>query len=99
LQKYFPFPVSGKIFLYSILIFSAFSSVVAIKCHAVVPYWVTNIYSLMPVTVMVLLCVNTAATVRDSLFLLGYSWDWAVEAVCDDARKPFWHIPPLAGVW
>ena len=99
LQMYFQFPVSGKIFLYSILIFSAFSSMVAIKCHAVVPYWVTNIYSLMPLTVMVLLCLNTAATVCDSLCPLGCSADWAVVLVCDNARKTFCHVPPFARVW
>jgi hypothetical protein len=56
LQMYFPFPVSGKIFLYSILIFSTFWTVVPIKCHAVVPYRHTSIYCLRPLTVMVL-CV------------------------------------------
>jgi hypothetical protein len=96
---YFPFPVSGKIFLYSILIFIIFWSVVPIKYHAVVPYWITSIYSLMPVTVMVLLCVNTAATVCYCWCLLGCSPDWAVAVVCDDARKPFWHVPPLARLW
>jgi len=68
-----------------------------IKFHAVVPYWNINIYSLMPVTVMVLLCVNTAATVCDSLCQLGCSPYWAVDVVCD-ARKPFWHVPPLVQV-
>jgi hypothetical protein len=87
LQMYFPFPVSRKIFLYSTLIFSTFWSMVPIKCHAVVPYQITNIYSLMPVTVIVLLCVNTAATLCYSLCLLGCSGDWAVDVVCDDARK------------
>jgi len=96
---YFPFPVSGKIFLYSILIFSAFWSMVHIKFHAVFPYQITKICRLMQVTVMVLLRVNTAASLCYSLFLLGCSADWAVDVVCDDARKPLWHIPPLAGVW
>jgi len=96
---YFPFPTSGKIFLYTILMFITFWSMLPIKCHTVVLYWITNIYSLMPVTVMVLLCVNTAATVCYSLCLLGCSWDWAVDVVCDDARKPFWPVPPLARIW
>jgi hypothetical protein len=61
LQVYFPFPICGKTFLYSILIFSTFWSVVTIKCHAVFLYRIT-IYSLMSVTVMILLCVNTVAT-------------------------------------
>ena len=99
LQMYFPFPVSGKIFLHSILNYGTFWSVVPIKCHAVVSYWNTNIYSLMPITVMVLLCVNTAGTVCDFLYLLGSSTYWAVDLVCDDARKTSWHVPPLARVW
>jgi len=98
LQMHFPFPVSGKIFLYIILIFSTFESVVPIKCHAVVSYWNTNIYSLKPVTVMVILCVNPAANFCGSLCLLGCSPARAVDVVCDDARKPFWHVPPLARV-
>ena len=81
LQMYFPFPVSGKIFLYIIVIFSTYWSVIPIKCHAVVPYWNTNIYSLMPITVMVILCVNTAATVCDSFCLLGCSPDWVVDVM------------------
>ena len=93
---YFQFRVSGKIFLYSIIIFSTFSSIVPINCHEVVPYRITNIYSLMPITVMVLLCVNTSATVCDCLCLLGCSPDWAAVVVCRDARKTFWHVPPLA---
>jgi hypothetical protein len=40
-------------------------------------------------TVMVLLCVNTVATVSDSLCLLGCSPDFAVDVVWDDVRKPF----------
>ena len=83
----FPIAVSGKIFLYIILIFSTFWSVVPIKCRAVVPYRITNMYGLMPITVMVLLCVNTAATVCDSSCLLGCSTDCAVDVVCDDAKK------------
>ena len=89
MQMYFPFPTSGKIFLYTILMFITFWSMLPIKCHTVVLYWNTNIYSLMPVTVMVLSCVNTAATVCYSLCLLGCSQDWAVAVVCDDARKLF----------
>ena len=96
LRMYFPFPVSGKIFLYSILIFRTFWSIVPIKCCAVAPYRISNIYSLFPVTVMVLLCVNDAATVCDSLCLLCCSTDWAVDVICDDARKPFWHVRPFA---
>ena len=61
---YFPFPVSGNIFLNSILIFSTFWSVVTLKCHTFFPFHITNIYSLMHVTMMVILCVNTAATGR-----------------------------------
>jgi hypothetical protein len=38
-------------------------------------YWINNFVSLMPVTVMVLLCVNTAATACDSLCLLCCSPD------------------------
>jgi hypothetical protein len=53
LQICFPFPVSGKVFLYSILIFSTIWSMAPIKCHAVVPYQITNIYSVMTITVMV----------------------------------------------
>jgi hypothetical protein len=55
LQICFPFPVSGKIFLYSILIFSTIWFVVPIKCHAVLPYRITNIYSLVLITVIVFL--------------------------------------------
>jgi len=67
----------------------------------VVLYWNTNIYSLMPVTVIVLLCVNTAATVCYSLCLLGCSGDWAVDVVCDDARKHFamFHHWPDFDTW
>ena len=86
---YFPFPTSGKIFLYTILMFITFWSMLPIKCHTVVLSWNTNIYSLMPVTVMVLSCVNTAATVCYSLCLLGCSRDRAFDVVCDDARKRF----------
>ena len=96
LHMYFPFPVRGKIFLYSILIFSTFWSIVHIKYSAVAPYRITNICSLLPVTVMVLLCVNATATVCDSLCLLGSSTDWAVDVICDRARKPFWHVAPFA---
>jgi hypothetical protein len=96
LQMYFPFAVSGKIFLYSFLIFSTFWSIVPIKSYAIAPYRITNIYNLLPITVMVHLCVNAAATVCDSLCLLGYSTDWAVDVICDHARKPFWHVPPFA---
>ena len=96
---YFQFLVSGKIFPNNILIFITFRSIVPIKCHAVIPYWVTNIYSLMPVTLMVLLYLNTAATVCESLWLVGCSPDWSDDVVCDDARKPFSHVPPLGRVW
>jgi hypothetical protein len=96
LQMYFQFPVSGKIFLYSVIIFSTFWSIAPINCHAVVPYQITNIYTLLPITVMVLLCVNTSATVCDYLCLLGCSQDWTAVVVCLDARRPFWHVPPLA---
>jgi len=96
LQMYFQFPVSGKLFLYSVIIFRIFWFIIPIKWLAVVPYQITNIYSLMPITVMVLLCVNTSATVCDCLCLLGCSPDWDNVVVCRDARKPFWHVPPLA---
>jgi hypothetical protein len=43
----------------------------------------------MPLTVMILLCVNTAAFVYGSLCLLGSSSDRAVDVVCDYARKTF----------
>ena len=99
LQMYFPFPVSRKIFLLGIFFLSTFWSMVPIKCHASVPHQITNIYSLMPVTVMVCLCVNTAATVCYSLWLLGCFGDWSVDVVCDDVRKTFWNVTPLAGVW
>jgi hypothetical protein len=86
---YFPFPVSGNIFLYSILIFSTFWSVVTLKCHAVFPYHITNIYSLMHVTMMVILCVNTAAT--------GWSGDRIPvggEIFCTCPHRP-WGPPSL----
>ena len=100
LQMYFPFPVSGKIFLRSVLFFSTFWSVVPIKCHAVIPYWITNMYSLMPITVIVLLCVNTAETVCDSLCLLGCPPDWAVGVIyIIMPGNHLWHVPSLARVW
>ena len=50
----FPFPASGKIYLYSILIFSTYLSLVHKKCQAVVLYRITNIDSLVPIRLMVL---------------------------------------------
>ena len=35
----------------------------------------------------------------NSVCLLDCSTDWAVDVVCDDATKPFWHVPPLPRVW
>jgi hypothetical protein len=67
---YFPFPVSGKILLYIILKFSTCLSFVPIKCQALFPYRITNIYILMPLPVVVVLCVNPTATVCYSLCLL-----------------------------
>jgi hypothetical protein len=83
LQMYFPFPLSGKILLYIILNFSTYASLVPINCQVVFPYWITNIYSLMPITVMVFLCVNPTATVCVSLCLLRCSPHWALNVVCD----------------
>ena len=72
-----------------------------VQCIYLLPYRITNISSLLPITVMVLLFVNTAATMCYSLCLLGSSGDWAVNVVCDDGRKLFgiFHHWPEFDTW